>query len=228
LSAMIPPRQARLIRTFLTALLFLVPAISPLAQDSSESRPLRFDFTPFAGYRSSMTFPVDPHVTGTNPRVILDASPSYGFSFGMRLLPNREEDLVEVRWARQDSYLRTEEITPAPPLQRVVLHQFHGDFSHEPFIQDWPQWARPYVVASVGATHISAGSSISFTGFSFGIGGGIRFYPTRHLGFKLQAQWVPVIADSHVAFVCGAGCLLHVSGNGISQGEVFAGTFIRF
>jgi len=205
-----------------------VPAISPLAQDSSEPKPLRFDFTPFAGYRSSITLPIDPHVTGTNPRLILDASPSYGFSFGMRLVPNREEDLVEVRWARQDSYLHTEEVTSAPPLQRVVLNQFHGDFSHEPFIEDWPQWAKPYVVASIGATHISAGSSISFTGFSFGLGGGIRFYPTRHLGFKLQAEWVPVIADAHVAFVCGAGCLLHVSGNGVSQGEAFVGTFIRF
>jgi hypothetical protein len=214
----------------LLAMLLLL-ASSPVlsAQDSSEPKPLRFDFTPFAGYRTSMTFPVEPHVTGMNPRVVLDASPSFGFSFGFRLLPNREEDLVEFRWARQDSYVHTEEITPAPPQQRVVLNQFHGDFSHEPFIEEWPHWAKPYILGSIGATHLSSTTSaISFTRFSFGLGGGIRFYASRHLGFKIQAEWLPVVASPNVAFVCGAGCLIHVGGNATSQGEAFAGTFLRF
>src|SRR4029077_16380597 len=92
----------------LAMLLLLVSSPVLSAQDSSEPKPLRFDFTPFAGYRTSMTFPVEPHVTGMNPRVVLDASPSFGFAFGFRLLPNREEDLVEFRWARQDSYVHTE------------------------------------------------------------------------------------------------------------------------
>ena len=203
------------------------PALS--AQNSAEPKPLRFDFTPFAGYRTSMTFPVEPQVTGTNPRVVLDASPSVGFSFGFRLLPNREEDLVEFRWARQDSYVHTEEITPAPPQQRVVLNQFHGDFSHEPYIEEWPKWAKPYVLGSIGGTHLSSPTSaISFTRFSFGLGGGIRFYPTRHLGFKIQAEWLPVLASPNVAFVCGGGCLIHVGGGATSQGEAFAGAFFRF
>jgi hypothetical protein len=213
----------------LAMLLLLVSSPVLSAQDSSEPKPLRFDFTPFAGYRTSMTFPVEPHVTGMNPRVVLDASPSFGFSFGFRLLPNREEDLVEFRWARQDSYVHTEEITPAPPQQRVVLNQFHGDFSHEPFIEEWPHWAKPYILGSIGATHLSSTTSaISFTRFSFGLGGGIRFYASRHLGFKIQAEWLPVVASPNVAFVCGAGCLIHVGGNATSQGEAFAGTFLRF
>ena len=208
------------------SLLALSSALS--AQDSAGPTPLRFDITPFAGYRSIMTLPVEPHVTGMNPTVVLEASPSFGFTFGVRLLPNREEDLIEVRWARQDSYLHTEDITPAPPRHRAVLNQFHGDFSHEPFIEDWPNWIRPYVLASVGATHLSSGSAISFTRFSFGLGGGIRFYASHHLGFKLQAEWLPVLASPRVAFVCAAGCIIHVGGSAASQGEVFVGTFIRF
>ena len=214
---------------FLGMLLFAsFVAVRAQAQDSTNTKPLRFDLTPFSGYRSSITFPVEPHVSGMNPRVVLDASPSFGFSFGMRLLPNREEDLIEVRWARQDSYVHTEEITPAPPRQRVVLDQFHGDFSHEPYIEDMPNWFKPYVLASVGATHLSSSSDITFTRFSFGLGGGIRFYAARHIGFKLQGEWVPILASPQVAFVCGAGCLFHVGGYGVSQAEAFAGTFIRF
>jgi hypothetical protein len=210
---------------FIAILLIAIPS-GLSAQESPETKPLRFDFAPFIGYRTSMSFPVDPHVSGTNPRFVLDASPSYGASFGMRL--KNEGDLVEARWARQDSYVHAEEITPLPPRQHVILDQFHGDFSHEPDIEDWPAWARPFVLASVGATHISGSTNISFTRFSFGLGGGIRFYASRHLAFKIQAEWLPVYVDPNVAFICGAGCIIHAGGTAISQGEVFLGTILRF
>jgi hypothetical protein len=204
-------------------LIALSPALS--AQQQPEPKPLRFDFAAFLGYRTSVTFPVEPQVTGMNPRVVVDPSPSYGFSFGVR---PREEDLVEVRWARQDSYVHAEDITPVPPRQRVILDQFHGDFSHEPLVEDWPWWAKPYVLASVGATHASGSANINFTRFSFGIGAGIRLYATRHFGFKIQAEWLPIVVDPSVAFVCGGGCIVHVGGNVASQGEVFMGPILRF
>ena len=53
-----------------------------------------------------------------NPRVVLDASPTYGVSFGMRLM--NEDDLVEMRWARQDSYVHGEDITPQPDEKQCV------------------------------------------------------------------------------------------------------------
>ena len=173
-----------------------------------------------------MSVPVEPHVTGTNPRVVLDASPSYGVSFGVRL--KNEDSLVEIRWARQDSYIHAEDITPQPSRQRVILDQFHGDFSHEPLIEDWASWARPFVLASVGATHVSSNTNINFTRFSFGIGGGVRFYASRHLGFKIQAEWLPVVVDPHVAVICGPGCIVHVGGTLSSQGEVLVGPILRF
>ena len=208
----------------ITMLLIALPPF--LSAQQPEPKPLRFEFTPFLGYRTSLSFPVEPHVTGMNPRVVLDASPSYGVSFGMRL--KNEDDLVEIRWARQDSYVHAEDITPQPPRQRVILDQFHGDFSHEPYIEDWPSWVRPFVLGSVGATHVSGSTNLSFTRFSFGLGGGIRFYPSRHLGFKIQAEWLPVFADPNVAFICGGGCIVHVGGTVSSQGEVFVGPILRF
>src|SRR5581483_5687424 len=73
---------------------------------TASARATTFHFSPFLGYRTSMTFPLMPSVTRTNPRIVIDGNPSYGTSFGVRL---REEDLVEVRWARQDSYIHGEE-----------------------------------------------------------------------------------------------------------------------
>jgi hypothetical protein len=214
-------------RTDRTIFFLLVIALSPAlsAQQQPEPKPLRFDFTPFIGYRTSMSFPVEPHVSGTNPRVVLDASPGYGVSFGMRL---EEDALVEIRWARQDSYVHSQDISPPIPRQRVILNQFHGDFSREYIVDERRPWARPFVLLSVGGTHISKSTDITFTRFSFGIGGGVRLYPSRHLGFKIQAEWVPVFVDPQVAFICGAGCIVHVGGTASSQGEVFVGPIVRF
>ena len=203
-----------------------LPAALP-ALGQTPAKPLRFDLTPFIGYRTGMSFPVEPHVTGTNPRVVLDAAPTFGFSFGARLT-GREEDLIEGRWARQDSYLHSEEITPQVPRSRVLLDQFHGDFSHEPYIEHWPSWVKPYILGSVGATHLSVPSSAGFTRFSFGLGGGIRFYASRHLGFKIQGEWLATLAAPQIAVVCGGGCIVHVGGSAVSQGEAFFGTFLRF
>ena len=210
----------------LLALMFLIVAFPTLrAQEQPAQKSLHFDLTPFIGYRTSMSFPVDPHVSGTNPRVVLDANPAYGFSIGFRL---REEDVIEMRWARQDSYVHAENISPAPPRQHVFLDQFHGDFSHEYLIEEMPKWARPFVMASVGGTHLSGDTDLSFTRFSCGIGGGIRLYASRHFGFKVQAEWVPVVMDPRVTFACGGGCLIHVGGTLSSQGEIFAGPLLRF
>jgi hypothetical protein len=210
----------------LSAALLLVacsPAVS--AQQQPEQRPLRFDFTPFFGYRTSMSFSIEPHVSGMNPRVVLDASPSFGGSFGVRL---QEDGLIEVRWARQDSYFHSEDVSPALPRQRVILDQYHGDFSREFILDEWRPWARPFVLLSVGATRISNRTNVDFTRFSFGIGGGIRFYPSQHIGFKIQAEWLPVLVDPQVALICGAGCTVHVGSTAGFQGEVLVGPVLRF
>ncbi len=216
----------KLVKCAFSATLLLLVLSVHLSAQSSEPGPLRFEVTPFVGYRTAMSFPVEPHVTGTDPRVVVNASPSYGLSFGVRL--RNEDDLVEIRWARQDSYLHSEDISPAPPRQKVVIDQFHGDFSHEPYVEEVPSWAKPFVLASVGATRVSSSTEINFIRFSFGIGGGIRLYPTRHVGFKIQAEWLPLLVEPHGAFICGAGCIIHVGGTLSSQGEVFAGPILRF
>lgn len=195
------------------------------AQDQGVPKPVRFDLSLFAGYRTSIGFPIEPHVTGMNPRIVIEPSPSYGGSFGFR---PHEDDLVEFRWARQDSHLHAEGITPLPPRQRVIVDQFHGDFSHEYFIEGGKDWARPFVIGSVGASHVSGTTNVDFTRFSFGLGGGIRFYLNRHFGFKLQAEWLPVFVDPHAAVICGRGCIIHVGGTASSQGEFIVAPVLRF
>jgi len=110
-------RRGDLAKKIIAALVLislLLIALPPaLSAQKPKPKPLRFEFTPFLGYRTSMSLPVEPNVTGMNHRVVLDASPTYGVSFPMRL--KNEVDLVEIRCATQDSYVHAEDVTPTPP-----------------------------------------------------------------------------------------------------------------
>jgi hypothetical protein len=200
-----------------------------LAQTEVEERtarkPPRVDITPLIGYRTSMTFPTVQNTQALGPNLILTAQPSYGVAFGWRL---NEEDLIEFRWARQTTDVHLENSFPSPH-QKVVLDQFHGDFTHEYILDEWPVWARPYVIGSVGGTHLSGASGSGFTRFSFGLGGGIKVYFNRHLGWKMQAQWLPLVVNPTVgAFVCGGGCIVRLNATLVSQGELVMGPVLRF
>ena len=125
---------------------------------SDEQKSLRFDLTP-VGYRTIMSFP-----TGhpPSPHLTLAAKPSYGAAVGVRL---DELNLIELRWARQDTHVHLNGSAPFSD-KKVMLDQFHGDFTHEYILEEWHRWARPFVMGSVGATHVNGGTSSSFTRFS--------------------------------------------------------------
>jgi len=195
------------------------------AQSQPQSRPWSIDITPQVGYRTSMTFDTEPPVDGVNSRIILDANPSFGVAFGVRFA---DVNVAEFRWAREDTEMR---VTGAVvlPRQRVLLDQFHFDFSREYVVREWPAWARPFIIGSVGWTRIShTEATNSFTRFSFGVGGGIKAFPSEHLGFKLQAQWLPLWVSPEVSAFCRVGCVVHLTGQLVSQGEITVGPVIRF
>lgn len=172
-----------------------------------------------------MSFNADIGVEGVEGRVSFESTPSYGVAAGVRY---NDEDVIEIRWARQDTHVR---VTggPIPFRQRVTLDQFHLDCSHEYFVQGWPEWARPFVIGSVGVTHVSStASSASFTRISFGIGAGIKAFPSRHIGIKMQAQWLPLWITPEVTAYCALGCVLHLHGQLASQGEITIGPVFRF
>ena len=224
-SLLLGPRRCR--HSLFVVLLILLPSGELASQTAGEQapfKPLRLDITPLIGYRTSMSFPTgQDQQTTTTPNLIFDAKPSYGIAVGGRL---NEFDLIEFRWARQDSRVHLQGSVPSSSV-KVTLDQFQGDFTHEYILDDLPIWARPFVMGSVGATHIGDGTS-GFTRFSFGLGGGIKLYVSRHVGFRLQGEWLPLVINPQVTFVCGGGCAVLLSGTVVSQGEIVAGPLFRF
>ncbi len=202
-----------------------VLAAQTAANEHRQHKPLRFDLTPLVGYRTSMSFPTVADGQESASHLVLAAKPSYGIAFGVRL---DEEDLIELRWARQETHVHLED-GALSSTEKVKLDQVHGDFTHEYIPEEWPDWVRPFVMGSIGATHVGGGASSSFTRFSFGLGAGVKLYFTRHVGLRVQGEWLPVVVNPEVrSFVCGGGCIVLLSGSLVSQGEVAVGPVLRF
>jgi len=194
------------------------------AQDLPEPVTDRIEIIPLLSYRSHLSLPVQTGIEGTNPRVVLDSSPGFGIGLGLRL---NDTNLVELRWSRQDSYARVENSTVVVPTTRVVLNQVHCVFSQEYGLGRRVPWLRPFLVGSVGATSFGATGSDS-THLSVGVGGGVRFLVSRHLGFRMEAQWLPIFHSAEHVSLCGGECSVHIGGTLASQSEVAVGPIIRF
>jgi hypothetical protein len=153
--------------------------------------------------------------------------PSYGFVAGVRF---DELSLIEFHWTRARKQLTVEELSDRGDaiLEKVTVNQFHGDFTRE-FVLDEQHWLRPFLTGSVGAVHL-AGSSKSFTRFSFGLETGLKLFPHSRFGVRLQAQWLPVWVSPEVkGFACVSGnCLVILGGQLSHQCEVSVGPIFRF
>jgi hypothetical protein len=203
---------------------FTLFAISQLltAQESHQIDPGRFFITPIISYRSSMSFTIQPAVQGTSPRYVIDSGPAYGFSLGLRV---RDDNVAEFRWSRQDSYAQIQDAGVAPSRTRLTLNEFHCDFSQEYVLGHRAPWARPFIMGSVGATVVSNGLNAGSTHFFVGIGGGIKFFMTPHLTFRMQAEWLPIFVDPQGTASCGPDCFGGIFG---SQAEIAVGPVFRF
>jgi hypothetical protein len=216
-------------RSMIIMLLAVASAFSGGAPARAQSVEIQgLEVTPFIGGRFGGTFDVQPE-GGAEARGSLGDSVSYGVSAGVRF---DDFSLIEFRWTRAKSVLRLDtgvSVNPlATPIADVTLNQFHGDFSRE-FPLDEVNAIRPFIMASVGATHLGT-SSNGFTRFSFGIGTGLKVAVNPKLGLRVEARWLPIWIQPEVsAFACGfGGCIAVLSGRITQQFEFTAGPVFRF
>lgn len=212
-------------RTGVLAVLLFLYSIPVTAQDSPLLTPGRIDVTLLVGYRTSMGLPIQPETPGSTPTLSLDSGPAYGLALGFRI---RNEDVVEFRWTRHDSHARIKQANVTLAAIPVSTDQFHCDFSHEYVMPRRPDRVRPFVVGSVGATNLFSGSSYSSAHISFGIGGGIKFFVSKHFGLRMQAEWLPLFISPRQSGPCTTVCVVNVGGTVTSQAEAMVGPIIRF
>jgi len=179
----------------------------------------RFELTPFIGYRVGGSF----ENADTGESIDLDEHASYGLIFNMMEKANTQ---YEFGWSHQDTAV---DLIGGKVDLDIDSFQLGGTYLWEGNI------ARPFLVATIGASHYRSHAEVSEsdTFFAFSIGGGWKLWPMRRFGLRLEGRYYGTLIDSSSKIFCssapgGSGCLIQTSGKLLSQWEISAGGAFRF
>jgi opacity protein-like surface antigen len=189
-----------------------------------EPRLRGFEVTPFLGHRFGGSF--DDTATGAG--VEIDDSTSYGFILGWAL---DDESAIEVLYSHQSSRLQSSGLFSAAPLFDLDL-----DTVEVGGLYQWEvRTVRPFIAGGVGFTRLSpdAPALDSETRFTFGMGGGLRVFPTPHVGFRFEGRGnLTFFTDKSTIFCSSTNgsttCDIQATGSVLWQAEFTAGVVLRF
>ena len=194
----------------LSILLLNLSVTSTLAAD--------FEFIPFVGHR----FGGSLERLDTEETTDLDAANSWGFILGRTATDSTRYELL---YSRQESGLA--DSTDPNNAFGLEVHYLHlggsVDITRDRFT--------PFVSGGLGLTHLSpAGYGLDDeTRFSLSLGGGLKWYPTRSLGLRLEVRGYGTVSDGSGSLFCdNANCNLRFSGNLMPQFETNLGLIFRF
>jgi opacity protein-like surface antigen len=107
---------------------------------------------------------------------------------------------LEASWSQQQSALRIGTAGGSADLFDMKLRLLQGSFVYRFGGTDAP--LRPFVLAGLGATFLSATDLESETKLSWAAGAGLAWFPSRRLGARLQARYAPTVLGDSSSDVC--------------------------
>ena len=186
----------------------------------------KFEVQPFAGYKFGGGADVAGNALGIS-RINVESSLAYGVTatfnpaenLGLEFLWNRQSTNASGSYSGGGTY---------PTKVGVTLDQFHGDFLFS--LAGHGSKVEPFVLVGVGATDMH-GAGNSTTRFSFGVGGGVKYFVSKHIGFRAQARYTPTYLYSTNGGVwCNwwGYCWVVPNDHFLQQGDVTGGIVFRF
>ena len=209
------------------ALALLLSVVSAHAQN--------YEIIPLVGARFGGTIKVG-QPENSNFTADLADSLSFGVVAGYRFGQDDGFGVIGFRWMREDTHLTPNQgplvINPlALPQFRpsITLDHYLVDFSHEFTTDEEFHTLQPYISVSLGAARMGAPAASSVR-FAFGFGSGLKVFPSKHYGFRLGVDYMPVVMNAELQrLVCvGGACTFALSGGVMNQFEVSLGPAFRF
>ena len=186
----------------------------------------RFEIQPFVGYKFGGGTDVGPNALGLS-RINIDSSVAYGVT---ATFDPSEHTGIEFLWNRQPTNASGSLFGGGTYPQKIgiTLDQFQGNFlysfaGHESKVE-------PFVLFGLGATDMH-GSGSSTTKFSWAVGGGVKYFVSRHIGFRFQARYAPTYLYSTASGLwCNwwGYCWVVPYDHFLNQGDVTGGLVLRF
>ena len=158
----------------------------------------------------------------------------YGFTVGFLAGEGAE---FGFRWAQAPTTLQVKG-TNTRDLGDMSINNYHGYFAYNFGEADAPM--RPFVMIGLGATsfgevNVNTGlrsfTTAGETQFSTTWAGGVKIFPSPHVGVRLSAEWTPTyIKTDSVGWWCDPdwGCYLVGNAQYSSQFQFNGGVTLRF
>ena len=177
--------------------------------------------TPFYGYR----FGGELEDADTGEEFDIDDSSCWGGILDIRL---GETTQLEFYFSRQETELKSDDgLFDEETLFDLDVDYYHIGGTYTFLPGPW----QPFVVGTLGATHIDpdASGTDSLTRFSLGLGGGVRFLPTEHLGLYLAGRGLLTFLGGDTLVRSESGrATVQFDSDGLWQVELQAGLIFAF
>jgi len=131
---------------------------------------------------------------------------------------------AELLWMQQGSALRLGTEAGAADLFTMTIQQLHGNVLYHFANRD--SKLRPFVFGGLGATFFSATELESETKFSYGLGGGVKYFPWSAIGARASFRYTPtMLSDDETVAFCDPFGFCQGS---LNQIEFAVGAVVRF
>jgi hypothetical protein len=177
------------------------------------------ELSPFVGYRTPGSFaeiggaPVTSDDGGTSAGIVVDVALGSGTDLK-----------IEGVFSRQWAELRVRRSLLDPPANvQVTVDQIVIGAVRD--LSDGR--ARPFLSGLVGLTRYAAPDDEAVA-FAVGVGTGVKFFATRHLGLRVDARGYLTFSSASLNGACAGGCALRISTSPAFQADFTAGVIAAF
>ncbi len=178
------------------------------------------EIAPFYGHSYGGSF----EDTTNGDRFQVGDSPSYGILLDIDDMPGKQLELFA---SRQHTHLSTAGLFTSSALFDLTISYFHiGGLYMLPGYQR----VRPFVSGTIGVTRMDPQDAnlVAEDHLSFSVGGGVKYYLSRNIGFRVDLRGIYTMLESESAIFCAGGCTVKVRGNGFVQTSVSVAVTQRF
>jgi opacity protein-like surface antigen len=150
----------------------------------------------------------------------IDGGPAWGAQATWFVSPHVG---VEGLWTSRSTSMSMSTTAVTTDLFSMTTHQFLANIVYQ--FRQAETNVRPFVFGGVGATVLDGTDLASETKAAWTVGGGVKWFPQRHVGVKTQARYTPTVLSDTSSTTCDP--FGYCQGL-LNQLEIAAGVVLRF
>lgn len=201
----------------LAACLVLLASAPLMAQTKDLLGEERVEIAPFYGFRTGGGF------TYTVNGAAYDIKNTASFGGVVDVNLGHDNFKLELLFSRQSSEVEAEGLFQ-PGLLDLTIDYYQAGVLQEVGSDQ----GRFYIGVLAGVTRFAPDAFDSEVRFSMSVGAGIKLYPTRHVGLRLDARGYATFVSGSGGMFCSGGCVFSYSGSSLWQGDFTGGIVFAF